>query len=156
MALDFYDNGTLSSPRCAECDSSIKVEDGQWKHEHFLDKLPRFWNKLADDEESEKSQTGLGSFFSDLRNNADGKFKDTLHQAVPHDGRTISQQNASDELLQYELVSRPEEANFYAPKDLEGKDIEPKLFAHNVGKQLKNYVAPPPNKWGLRGPGRRA
>jgi hypothetical protein len=154
MALDFYDNGTLSSPNCAECKGGIHVEDNQWKHNHYLDKIPPFWGKLADEEESGESQTGLGSFFSDVRSNADGKFKDTQHQAVPHDGRTIAQQNASDELLQYELASRPEEASYYAPKSLEGKDIEPKLFAHNVGKQMKKYVPPPPNKWGPRGPGR--
>ena len=158
MALDFYDNGTLSSPQCAECKGSIHVEDGQWKHDHYLDRIPPMWRKWAADEEKDDGPKEINKFldFRDIVANADGKFKDTLHQAVPHDGRTTSQQNASDELLRYELVSRPEDASFYAPKGFEGKDIEPKLFTQNVGKQMKNYVPPPPNKWGPTGPGRRA
>jgi hypothetical protein len=156
VALDFYDNGRLSTPRCAECDGFIHSEDGQWKHDHFVDKLPRFWGKVADEEESGESQTGLGSFFSDLRNSADGKFKDTLHPAAPHDGRTIAQDDARKELEHYDLVAHPESEG-YTKEDVEGKvDIEPKLFGpeSNVSRQFARYVSPPQNRRDSTGPGR--
>jgi len=144
MALDFYDNGNLSVPRCALCDDYIKVEDGKWVHP---DVTPPQWKNLAN--------RGLEGFkgLVDATKPSDEYWD---HPAIPHDGRTVEQDAARKELENYDVISKPEE-NGYKPEDVEGKvDIEPKLFAQNVGKQLKRYVPPPPNKWGLRGPGRRA